>query len=111
MPTAKDPQEILDYLIPFSSLIPTYTTSLGGTTADKAVSITMLSAIDSVTLGAASVSLYGQQITAAGDVVFWASGGIDQTANLITCKVTTTGGRTYVWSGDLMVQAKIDSVS
>ena len=88
-PQAKDPDEEYDLQFDWSARLAS------GETIDTA---TVTVASGDVTVATASKS--GALVT------FWVSGGTAGTVSVITCRIITSAGRTYDWSGKLRIRSK-----
>lgn len=85
MPT-KDPAEVLDYYIDWSSVIAT----------DE----TIVSSVWTTTAGGL---LVGSSYISTNKTIVWLSGGLIKTSNTVKNVITTSAGRTFVQSLDVPV--------
>lgn len=81
----KDPQAVLDYSIAFGDWLAT------GETISSATWVATVYDIDS-TDSTASVTVEGKTYTAVHTV--WLSGGTEGQTGVVTCRITTSAGRT-----------------
>lgn len=65
-----------------------------------------LTAVQLILSDGAAIAVDGSSFTAEGIVLVWLTGGVDQTTDFLTCRITTALGRNDDWTMQINVRSQ-----